>query len=484
MHASTAPRRLRTAFGALVLGIACVPIATRAATDADRALDAKVSALVGEISATRIQRRIEALAAFQTRHTLSETESDTRGIGAARRWIKRELEDCSKAAGGRLAVTFHDHLEPAGPRMPRAASIVNVVATLPGTDLAARERIFVVGGHYDSRASDALDASGRAPGANDDASGVAAVMEMACVMARREFDATLVFIAFAGEEQGLLGSTAWAEQAGRDGLRVEGMITNDIIGSPVGDDGQRNDRQVRLFADGFTPLLRQALTEDARAPGTAGSGQSMARSRIDTYARAWGIADLPTNQLGRHLKEAGERYVPDFEVKLIQRPDRYLRGGDHLPFLARGFAAVRFTEPAENFAHQHQDVRNEGSLQYGDLPEFVDAAYVANVARVNAAGLATLALAPAAPANPRIEVASLTNDTTLRWDANGERDLAGYRVVWREVGAPTWQQSRRVGLATRVTLTGLSKDNLIFGVQALDRDGNASMAAFPLPQRD
>ncbi len=450
--------------------------------DVDRPLNPAVVALLAEISPQRIERSVRTLAAFETRHTLSETESDTRGIGAARRWIKRELEACSKAAGGRLEVAFDEHLEPVGLRIPRPTAIVNVVATLPGSVAQARDRLYVVSGHYDSMPGNVLDAASPAPGANDDASGVAAVMEMACVMARHRFDATLVFLAVAGEEQGLLGSTHWAAKAQREGLRIEAMVTNDIIGSPVGDFGQRDARQVRLFADGLTPLLRLAL----RAPGTPLSDADAAahealRQRIETQVRAGGNADLPTNQLGRHLEEIGERYLPGFDVNLIQRPDRYLRGGDHLPFLARGYAAVRFTEPFENFRHQHQNVRIENGVQYGDLPEFVDPAYVADVARINAAGLAVLALAPAAPANVRIEVLQLGNDTTLRWDRNVEPDLAGYRIVWRATGSPVWQHRRNVGNVTETTLRNLSKDNLVFGVQAIDRDGNASMASFPLP---
>ena len=447
------------------------------------AQNADVTAAAAAVSTQRIEARIRSLVGFGTRHTLSATDSETRGIGAARRWIARELQACSTATGGRLQVTFDEHLVAAGTRLPRATSVVNVVATLPGTDPQARERLIVVSGHYDSRASDVLDASSDAPGANDDASGVAAMMEMACVMSRYHYPATLVFIAVAGEEQGLLGAEQWAARAQRDGLRVEAMITNDIIGSPVGDRGQRDAQQVRLFADALGPLLQAALS-----PPTSGASQAdtvfaqRLRSEVLAQVRAGGSADFGANQLGRHLKEAGERYVPGFTVNLIQRPDRYLRGGDHLPFLSRGFAAVRMTEPFENFAHQHQDVRTEAGTRYGDLPEFVDYAYVADVTRINLAGLATLALAPAAPRNAAIETLELSNDTTLRWEPVAEAGLAGYRIVWRETGSPTWQHRQDVGKVLRATLP-LSKDNLIFGVQSLGADGSASMASFPLPLR-
>jgi len=433
----------------------------------------QIAAIVAAISPQRIETRIRKLAAFHTRHTLSETASDSRGIGAARRWIKAELELCSRAAGGRLQVTFDSYTQAANRRIPQAVDIVNVVAILPGTQAQASERYYVVSGHYDSRATDVMDAVSAAPGANDDASGVAAMMEMACVMARQHFDATLVFMAVAGEEQGLFGSTHWAEQAEKQGLQVAGMITNDIIGSSTADDGKVDSRSVRLFANGLPALL--AAQNSSAADGFA----LRARTELKAMSQSGGEFDTPTHQLGRYLKEIGERYVPGFTVTLIPRPDRFLRGGDHLPFLQRGYAAVRFTEPAEDFRHQHQDIRKEQGVQYGDLPEFVDFAYVAQVTRVNAAGLASLALAPAAPQDAGIEANELENDTTLRWRANSEPDLAGYRILWREPGAALWQHARDVGNTTRTTLKGISKDNFVFGVVALDRDGNASPASFP-----
>ena len=441
-----------------------------------------VAAVVAEISPARIEARVRRLVDFGTRHTLSDTTSPTRGIGAARRWIESELRACSAAAGGRLQVAMDRHIAPGNERLPAGTEIVNVVATLPGTDPASRERHFIVSGHYDSRASQVDDARIDAPGANDDASGTAAVMELACVMTRHRFKATLVFMAVAGEEQGLVGAEMWAAAARRRGLRIDGMITNDIIGSPVGDAGQRDARQVRLFADGLSPLVRLALAAPP-ADAADAAAQAAVRRQLELQVRTGGMADFDANQLGRYLKEVGERHVRGFTVNLIQRPDRFLRGGDHLPFLNRGYAAVRFTEPFENFMRQHQDVRIEGGQRYGDLPEFVDFAYVADVARINGAGLASLALAPAAPRLAVVETVVLTNDTTLQWEAGREPDLAGYRVLWRETSASTWQGRRDVGLTTRVTLQGLSKDNLIFGIQALDREGQASLATYPMPAR-
>jgi len=438
--------------------------------------NAQIESIVAAISPQRIEARIRKLASFHTRHSLSETASETRGIGAARRWIKAELEACGKAAGGSLQVAFDAFTQAPMRRVPHPVEIVNVVATLPGVQPGSAERHYVVSGHYDSMPSNVMDPEGQAPGANDDASGVAAVMEIACAMAAHRFDATLVFMAVAGEEQGLLGATHWAEQATAKRLDIAGMITNDIIGSSTAHDGARNERAVRLFANGLPALL------SAQGSADAATAQA-ARGQIETIARSGGEADTSAHQLGRYLKETGERYLPGFTVDLIPRPDRFLRGGDHLPFLEHGYPAVRFTEPAEDFRHQHQNVRTEQGVQYGDLPEFVDFSYVAQVARVNAAGLASLALAPAAPRDVGIEVVALEHDTTLRWAANTEPDLAGYRIVWRAPGDPVWRYSRDVGNLTRYTLKGISKDDYVFGLAAVDRDGNASPASFARPWR-
>jgi hypothetical protein len=379
-----------------------------------------------------------------------------------------------------MTVTLDDFVEPAGNRLPRPVQLVNVVATLRGT--GKNERIYVVSGHYDSRASDVMDATSTAPGANDDASGTAAVLAMACAMAPHTFDATLVFIAVPGEEQGLLGAAHWANEATKAGKPIAGMITNDIIGSPVGDAGQRDDNRVRLFADGLSPLLRMVTNANKNRPESLAEAET-ARLALAAIASSGGEEDTPTHALGRYLKEVGAQYLPELQVQLIQRKDRFLRGGDHLPFLERGFAAVRFTEPFENFNHQHQDVRVQNGVQYGDLTEFVDMPYVAKIARLNAAGLASLALAPAAPVKVGIDVSELTNDTTLQWQTGDADTTAGYRVVWRETGSPTWQFQRDVGAINRATLAGISKDNYLFGVQAIGKTGASSVAVFPRPYR-
>jgi len=425
--------------------------------------DPVIEAVVREVSVKNIEASVRKLAGFRTRHTLSETTSDDRGIGAARRWIKGELDRYNREAGGRLEVTLDEFTAPAGRRLPRPTQIVNVVATLPGTQPEARDRIYVVSGHYDSRASDVNDATSDAPGANDDASGTAVVLELARVMSRRSFDATIVFMAVAGEEQDLIGSGHWAKAAAEKQLDIAGMITNDIIGNTRAEGGGVDRSHVRLFAEGVPP----------------GNLSPETQSRV----RTGGENDGPTRQLARAIKELGERYVAGMTVKVIYRRDRYLRSGDHASFLEHGYPAVRLSEPAEDYRHQHQNVREEGGIAYGDTADLVDFGYVANVARVNAAALAGLALAPAVPAQVELEAARLENDTTLRWQPNREPDLAGYRVVWRETTAPFWQDGRDVGKVTRYTVKGLSKDNLVFGVQALDSGGHASPAGYPRPAR-
>jgi hypothetical protein len=461
--------------GSILAAVACnvaatpkppTPASTRpvkAVKDATERHQPQIDQIVGDISAQRIEGYVRKLVGFKTRHTMSDTTSDTVGIGAARRWIKSELERCGADAGGRLQVAFDSHVTPVSARISRPTEIVNVVATLPGTQEASKDRIYVVSGHYDSRNTEIMDAAGDAPGANDDASGTAAVMEMACVMARHKFDATIVFMTVAAEEQGLLGAAHWAEQAKQNNLNIAGMFTNDIIGSSRADDGRVDDKQVRLFAESI-PATKELNEVNRALLATGGENDSISR------------------QLARHVKVMGERYVPGFKVSVIQRRDRYLRGGDHMPFLERGFAALRFTEPAEDFSHQHQNVRKEDGKQFGDLPEYNDYKYIANVARVNAAALASLSLAPAAPQQVQMRTAKLENDSSLVWKANAEPDIAGYRIVWRDTTAAQWEGYKDVGNVTEATVK-LSKDNVFFGVQAIDKDGNVSVASYPTPLR-
>ncbi len=422
-----------------------------------------IEKIVAEISPDSIKRNIEKLVGFHTRHTLSDTLSDTRGIGAARRWIKAEMERYSKANGGRMEVSYDESVTPPSQRVNRPTKIVNVVGYLPGAQTQSKDRIYVVSGHYDSRASDPMDSASFAPGANDDGSGTALVLELSRVMNKYQFDASIVFLAVAGEEQGLLGSTHWAQMAKEKNWTIAGVLNNDIVGNIRGGNGAVDSTHVRVFSEGVP--LKETEQE--------------ARLRLNTG----GENDSPSRQVARYAKEIAERYVTNFSVEMIYRRDRYLRGGDHIPFNERGYAAVRFTEMVEDFNHQHQNVREESGTRYGDLPEFVSVRYCSQVAKVNAAVLASLALAPATPSNATIVTSRLEYSTTLRWNANTELDVAGYRILVRKTTSPQWERTIDVGNMTQYTVEDASKDNYLLGVRAYDHDGNESLVAFPRPGR-
>ena len=422
-----------------------------------------IAKVVSDVSPARIEAMIRKLVSFGTRNSLSDDASETRGIGAARCWIKSQLDKCAADSGGRLQVAVDDHLVESGPRVPKPTHFVNVVATLAGEQAESRDRIYVVSGHYDSMPTSPIDAEKDAPGADDDASGTAVSMELACVMSKQHFNATLVFLTVAGEEQGLIGSDGWAKDAKAKNLDIAAMFTNDIVGNSHARDGHVERDRVRIFAEGVP--AKKEVSEDVRIALTTG-----------------GENDLPTRQLARFVKEMAERYVKGMKVDVHWRRDRYLRGGDHFSFLEQGWPALRVTEPNENWDHQHQDVRVENGIQFGDLLEFVDFEYTARVARVNGAALAALALGPSVPKGVEMENRPYDIETTLRWKANPEPGLVGYRIVWRETSAADWQHSKDVGNVTRVTLDE-SKDDYQFGVQAYDRDGNVSVVAYPKPVR-
>lgn len=424
----------------------------------------QIEKILREISPANIEAIIRKLVSFGTRHTLSSQDDPQRGIGAARQWIRAEFDRYAKESGGRLIISEDDFTQPAGGRVPQPTRLVNIVATLPGTQAESKDRLYVVSGHYDSCvcSQSMTDATSDAPGASDDASGTAAVMEMARVMSKYEFDATIIFMTVPGEEQGLLGAAHWAEEAKTKALNIAAMFTNDIIGNTLGGNGVRDNRRVRLFSEGV--------------PSTETEAEARIRQSVG------GENDGPSRQLARYIKEVGERYLPNFEVTLIFRRDRYGRGGDHNAFLQRGFAGVRFTEPNEDFTRQHQKVRVENGIKYGDVVEMVDFPYIAQVTRVNAAALASMALAPAAPSGVSFKSARQEYDTLIGWQANKEPDVAGYRIVWRQTYQPFWTGSVDVGNVTEYMMKGLSKDDYFFAVQAIDKDGNASVPAFPKVQ--
>lgn len=454
----------------LILPALILCACTTQSTDTDPILldrlDSEITEMMNSVSADTIEKNIYALADFGTRHTLSETESDTFGIGAAWRWIRAEMDRYSQESGNRLEVEYHRFIQEPTRRITEPVEIVNVVATLPGTD-PNDDRIFVVSGHYDSRASHVMDAESDAPGANDDASGTAAVMEMARVMSNYEFPATLVFMAVSGEEQGLLGAYQWAREAAEEGKNIAGMITNDIIGNHQAEDGALTaPNQVRLFAQGVPPS-RELDMETMR------------------YLQTGGESDMPTRQLARTIKEVSESYLPQMDVWLIYRLDRYLRGGDHRAFLDQGYPGVRFSEPHEEFRHQHQDIREEDGVQYGDLPEFVDFEYVPRVTQVNLTALANLARSPKPPSNVGMNISRLENDTRLRWEGSGSENLGGYEVLWRETTSPVWQHKTRLDANQHhYTAELVSKDNWIFGVRSVSKDGHPGIPVYPMPFRE
>lgn len=429
---------------------------------------AEVTGMLKEISPERLIGTVERLAAFGTRHTLSDTESDTRGIGAARRWILAQFESYAEEAAEHataegvdlppLEASLDRHVQPPdGRRIPQETEIVNVMAVLPGALPEARDRHYYVIGHYDSRASDVMDAEIEAPGANDDASGVALLMELARVMSKRRHDATLVFVATAGEEQGLYGARLHARAAREAGRDVAAVLSNDVVGDPTSPLGDPIPDRVRVFS----PALPRVLSPDELR-------------RIRTLGAE---LDSPSRQLARYVREVAHWHGTEVQPMLVFRTDRFLRGGDHTAFTEEGFTAVRFTEVDENYTRQHQDVREEGGVSYGDVAEHVDADYLAGVTRLNGAVLAHLANAPSPPGNPRIVIAGLANDTTLRWEASPESDVAGYEVVWRETAQPFWQHAKDVGKVKEVTLP-LSKDNHFFGLRAYDAEGYRSPVVF------
>ena len=420
--------------------------------------DNELRGILAAIDPGRIQENILKLVSFGTRHTLSSQDDPERGIGAARDWIYDTLLECAAPSNGRMTVEKQSYLQPPGVRIPTPTVITNVIATLHGS--SQPNRTYVISGHYDSRVTDVMNFIDDAPGADDDASGVAVSMEIARVLAQHEPEATIVLAAVAGEEQNLYGSTHMAQTYLEAGTDIQGMFTNDIVGSSTGDDGARDPHSLRLFSEGVPTNETPAQANTRRAVG--------------------GENDSPARQLARFVTEVADNQQTGMNVRHIYRRDRYLRGGDQTPYLERGFPAARFTEPNENFDHEHQNVRVENGVQIGDLPQFCDFDYIARVARVNAATLWSLANAPGTPKNARILTAALTNNTDLTWDANPASDGASYEVVWRPALEDDWTNVIDVGTATQ-TSVDLSKDNVFFGIRAVDGDGHRSPVAFPRP---
>lgn len=421
----------------------------------------QLHAIAAAVSADRIEQDITKLVSFGTRHTLSETASDTRGIGAARRWIKAEFEKISAACGGCLEVYYQSDVISGETRIPEATEVVSVIAVQRGS--VDPSRYVIMSGDIDSRVSDVMDAVSDAPGANDNASGVAGTLEAARVLSQYEFAGSIVYAALAGEEQGLFGGRIMAEQAQKDGWRIKAVLNNDMIGNIEGINGVINNTTARIFAEGTR--MDETDADERRRRFTGGE------------------VDSPSRNLARYIDWMADRYIPNLDTMVIYRLDRFGRGGHHRPFNDLGYPGVRIMETNENYHRQHQDIRVEDGIRYGDTLDGVDFDYAAKLTALNAVSLASMAWAPSPPANVQIKGA-VSPDTTLSWNAASaaEEDLiAGYRIYWRHTDAPNWEFSRDVGKVNEYTLESIVIDNYFFGVASVSKDGFESPVVFPGP---
>ncbi|NBW27472.1 MAG: M20/M25/M40 family metallo-hydrolase [Flavobacteriaceae bacterium] len=424
--------------------------------------DPEIKKMVSEVSSENMEAIVKKLVSFGTRHTLSDTKSSTRGIGAAQRWVKSEFDNYAKSSNGRLTSEIdYFTIKADGRRIKNDSQLGNVMATLKGTD-ATDDRVLIISGHLDSRASDVMDSTIDAPGANDDASGVAAMMELARIMCKREFPFSIIFVAVVGEEQGLYGAKHLADKAKDQNWNVIAMINNDMIGNSLSSGTQlRDNTQVRVFSETIPYLETEAEAKIRKSTNRDN--------------------DSPSRQLARYIKMVTNQYVEQLDIKLIYRNDRFLRGGDHTPFSQNGFTAIRFCEMNENFDHQHQTVRKENGIQYGDLPEFMDFEYMKKVACSNLATLSNLAWSPKAPKNVGIEVKEVTNFSVLNWNKPEGKPIYGYNILIRETSSPIWEKSIFVK-DTKAEIP-YSKDNYFFAVQSVDELGHSSLPVFPVPIR-
>ena len=424
--------------------------------------DPEIEQMVKEVNADSLQAYIRAMVSFRTRSTVSSVTDSKVGIGAARNWVLMKFNQFAAGSGGRLTAMVDTSTYVAdGNRVKSNVNLGNTVATLKGTD-PSDNRIFVISGHLDSRRTDILDGSNEAPGANDDGSGSAAVLECARVMSRHSFPATIIFVTVSGEEQGLLGSTYMAKKAKAAGWNIEGVLNNDIMGSNNSNQTNIiNNTQVRVFSEGLPSYELDKQAKMIRQLGLENDGKA--------------------RQLARYVKETGERYVDNLQVVMVYRNDRFLRGGDHTPYVDNGYAAVRITEMNENFNHQHQDVRTEKGVVYGDLPEFMDFEYLRKNTAMNLATLANLAKGPGMPVEVKVEVRGLNNSTSLSWKPPVMGHTVGYYVLMRETTSAVWQ--RKVYTTDTNIELPYSKDNYFFAVQAVSGAGNESIPVVPMPGR-
>jgi Zn-dependent M28 family amino/carboxypeptidase len=422
---------------------------------------AAVRTVLNQISVNNLQQDVQTLAGFGTRHTMSSQTDPVRGIGAAKDWLFSQLQSIAATSGGHMTVQQQSFVQPVSENIPVPTTITNVVATLAGTDPTAAGRTYVVSAHYDSRVQDLLNFTDDAPGADDDASGVAALLELARVMAAHPAKATIVFVAFDGEEQGQYGSQFFVNQLKAGGVNVQADLNMDIIGNSVGDNGVRDPSTIRLYSEGV-PI--------AATP-----------SQIAQLESAGGENDSASRELARYIQETGSNGATRMNVDLVGRVDRIGRTGDQFSFDRQGYPAVRFTEPNENYNHEEQNVAVQNGVQFGDLPAFIDYGYLARATRVVGSTLAALATAPEAPVNARAVVPPLSNSIDLRWNANPESDVVGYEVVWRDSTDSLWTHAIKVGNVTDYMVVGLNRDATLFGVRAINSAGDLSPVAYAGP---
>ncbi len=420
--------------------------------------DKEIEGMVKEISADSLKSYITNLVAFGTRNTLSTQTNNKRGIGAARNWVLNTFNRFALHSNGRLsAVIDTTTLQPDKKRVDTVTLLGNVVATLKGTDTSDK-RIFIISGHLDNMRTNVLDRQNDAPGANDDGSGVAAVLECARIMSIHQFPATIIFVAVSGEEQGLLGSYFMANKFRKEDLDIEAILNNDIMGSNNSNETNIIDNtKVRVFSEGLPAYELDKNAKTIRQLGLENDGRS--------------------RQLARYVKEIGERYVDNIEIVMVYRNDRFLRGGDHIPYVENGYPAVRITEMNENYTRQHQDVRKENGTQYGDLPEFIDFEYLRKNTAINLSNLANLAKAPAVPEDVKIDVKKLGNTSYLYWKTPKTGKTKGYYILMRETTSAVWQRKIYTE-AMEITLP-YSKDNYFFAVQSVNDEGNESLPIVP-----
>lgn len=421
--------------------------------------DPQIEKMVTEVSADSMRYNITKLVSFGTRNTLSSVTDSKRGIGAARNWILSRFQSYAKASGGRLTSKLDtSSYQPDGKRIDVPVILTNVVATLKGTD-PNDHRIFLISGHMDNMRTSVMDREGDAPGANDDGSGTAAVMECARIMSKQSFPATLVFVAVCGEEQGLLGSGFMAANAKKDNWEIAAVLNNDIMGSNNSNETNIiENTKIRVFSEGLSTFeMDEKKAAAIRSMGLENDG--------------------PSRQLARYIKEIGERYVENLEVFMVYRPDRFLRGGDQQPYQQKGYPAVRITEMNENFYHQHQNVRTENGIAYGDLAEYMDFEYLRKNTAMNLSNLANLAKSPSVPQSVGISVAGLGNSTSLSWKPAATGKVKGYYVMMRETTSPVWQK-KFFTTATEMKLP-YSKDNYFFALQSVSTDGNEGITVVP-----